>query len=171
MMYQAIYVLPIELTVLLVIGVLLFWRDLRLIARRDYSRMWRIFCAAGLLLWMLLVLHMTHLSRSVSDQEPHWIPFYQIYTVLTGGNRELLRSAWMNFLLFIPGGVLAFDVLPGKRGLFAWTASAALFSTAIELAQWLLHHGLAETDDILANTAGAAAGFLLAKLFADSKNL
>ena len=170
-MYRAIYVLPIELTVLLAAGILLFWRDLRLIVRRDHGKLWRISCAAGLILWILLVLHMTILSRSVSDQEPHWIPFYQIYTVLTGGNRELLRSAWMNLLLFVPGGVLAMDVLTGKHGFAAWTVSAALFSTAIELAQWLLHHGLAETDDILANTAGAAAGFLLAKLFSDSKNL
>lgn len=163
-MYQAIYALPIYLTVPLVVGFALFWRDLRHCAVRDHTHLWRMVCTGGVILWAFLVLYLTHFSRGASSLEPQWIPLHKLYTVLNGGNREILRSAWMNLLLFIPGGVFLYDVLPVKRGFVTAAVCAVLFSTAIEIGQWLLHHGQAETDDILMNTVGAVIGFLLMKL-------
>ncbi len=170
-MYQVIYAMPIYLTALIAVAMTVLWRDIRQCIQRDQRTAWRIFCGGMLAVWVLLVLHITHFSRGESPLAPQWIPLHQIYTVLTGGNREILRSAWMNLLLFVPGGIALYDVLPEKRGLLFTLILSAAFSAGIETGQWLLAHGQAETDDILMNTAGALIGYLLIKLFADDKNL
>lgn len=162
-MYHMIYAMPLYLTALLAVSAALMWRDIGKCVMRNHPCGWRIFCGGMLAVWVFLVLHITHFSRGESALTPQWIPLHQIYTVLTGGNREILRSAWMNMLLFVPGGIGLHDVLPKKRILYA-VIPAALFSTGIEIGQWLLRHGQAETDDILTNTAGAAMGWLLMKL-------
>ena len=95
---------------------------------------------------------------------PGWIPLYTYWKVLGGGNSELLRSCWMNVALFFPAGLLC-GALTGKRRRLGLTATAALLlSLAIELVQYRFGLGLAEMDDVLHNTLGAALGYGASRL-------
>ncbi|MGN1347222.1 MAG: VanZ family protein, partial [Eubacteriales bacterium] len=120
-------------------------------------------------LWVCLVLHLTLFSRSPGDCGVHLRPFDQILTVFAGGSRELLRTFWMNVLLFAPCGFFFPELLPdGWRGRTRCAVNAAfafLLSLTIELLQWRWCLGEAETDDVLANTFGAFLSFALIRLF------
>ena len=59
-----------------------------------------------------------------------------------------------NIFLFIPFGLL----FPSNRFRIV-CFSAMVFSIAIEVAQYLFMLGLAEIDDVICNTLGAAVGF------------
>ena len=89
---------------------------------------------------------------------------HSLLSVLRGGNPEILRSAWMNGLLFVPLGMLLPELFPREwplsRRLLVTGLASLVFSTGIELMQWCWTLGTAETDDVLANTLGAVIGVL-----------
>lgn len=117
-----------------------------------------------LVVWAAAVVIQTIFSRTPGVvAEPIWEPFRSYSDALkTGGQPELLRSNWMNAVLFYPAGLLAAAVLPEKWKAAAKTAAAAAvlaaFSGSIEWAQYRYGLGLAQTDDIIHNTLGAALG-------------
>lgn len=117
-----------------------------------------------LVLWSAAVVIQTVFSRvPAATADPVWQPFQSYSDALrTGGQPELLRSNWMNAVLFYPAGLLAVAELPGqwKPGAKAAVAVAvfAAFSGAIEWTQYRCGLGLAQTDDIIHNTLGAAVG-------------
>ena len=136
------------------------------VCRRCAGRRWfRRGLWLGLVLWMAAVLWITLFRRSGGgSHEPCWIPLYTYWKVLGGGNSELLRSCWMNVALFFPAGLLC-GALTGKRRRLGLTATAALLlSLTIELVQYRFGLGLAEMDDVLHNTLGAALGYGASRL-------
>ena len=120
--------------------------------------------AALLFLWGAAILWQTILSRNPGVPSAHWEPFYQLRAYFAGGDRELLRTLWMNLLLFIPGGFMMAAVLP-RRWRSVWLVLAFIlltgFSAAIEAKQFCDGLGLAETDDILCNGLGAILGITI----------
>lgn len=123
---------------------------------------WKWICAIGMACWILSVLWVTVLFREAKALPPIWMPFQQIYDLTHGGNPEILRSIWMNILLFIPGGVILPELFPAKwrnrSKVILTVILAMLLSLGIELAQWHWQLGQAETDDVIANTLGAFLG-------------
>ena len=97
--------------------------------------------------------------------QPDLIPLHSYYIVFSGGNKELLRSNFMNVVLFYPAGLFACELLPkswsrAKRvilvaGLFA------LVSAGIEFCQYHFALGQAEVDDVIHNALGALIGALV----------
>lgn len=75
---------------------------------------------------------------------------------------ELYRSMLMNCLLFVPfGSTMPFMLSKAARHKVLRTILlAAVFSSLIELHQYLFLLGRAEIDDIICNTIGAAFGSL-----------
>ena len=71
-----------------------------------------------------------------------------------------------NILLFIPYGCLACWAFRRMRKFFACLALGGFTSLLIETLQLLTGRGFFQIDDILTNTLGAAAGFLLFRLLA-----
>jgi glycopeptide antibiotics resistance protein len=67
-----------------------------------------------------------------------------------------------NIILFIPFTFIAVRVFR-MSGFFKITGLACLLSISIEVAQYLTGLGVADIDDVILNTAGAAIGFLLIK--------
>ncbi|MBQ8830089.1 MAG: VanZ family protein [Oscillospiraceae bacterium] len=115
-------------------------------------------------LWLAAVLSETLFLRSVSDRyDTNWRPLASYISAFTaGGQRELLRSNFMNAVLFYPAGFIAALILPKTvkpffKLLISFFASLVL-STAIELLQFSLLLGNAQTDDIIHNVAGAVIG-------------
>lgn len=134
----------------------------RLLSRRFGGRGWRAAVRVVVVCWLAVILVGTLGQRTVGEARtgPYLIPFYSYYQVLNGGSRELLRENFMNVALFFPAGLLLCEALPGK-GRKLWTIGGLLaLSIVIELCQYGLGMGLAETDDVIHNTLGAVLGIL-----------
>lgn len=158
------YCLPLfEAIVLIIIGTAIF----RLLRKYfSHAPFWKTMTATALFLWMAVIFQSTLGQRTVGGNvsEPIVIPFYSYYTILTGGNKELFRTNFMNTVLFYPAGLLACALLPGywrKRWkIILVTYLFASLSICIEYIQYRFHMGLSEMDDIIHNSLGALLGAL-----------
>lgn len=123
---------------------------------------WYIVVGILFLLWLVAVTWNTVIGREqIADfSASSLVPFHSYYVVLTGEEQELLRSNFMNIILFYPAGLLGYGILPWsqKRRVFAITAFCALLSIGIEICQYHFALGQAETDDVIHNTLGAWIG-------------
>lgn len=154
-----VYCLPLHEAALMALtatGVFL-WLRLRL----ENRRWWRWFLAGLLICWAGVVIRDTLLARD-ETRALSLIPFRCYITVLSGGERELIRSAFMNVLLFYPGGVIARSLWTRPRGLILMFLGISLM---IELLQLVLGLGMCETDDLIHNTLGAALGILAVRQY------
>lgn len=124
---------------------------------------WRMASLLLLMLWTAAVLWATVLGREDGQCELFQaVPFHSYRQVLLGGNREILRSSFMNVLLFFPAGLLFAGQLPQRlrsiQKLVCTILIFSLFSLGIELTQFTRRLGLGEIDDVLHNTLGASLG-------------
>lgn len=133
-------------------------------SKLERFRFWRWIVTGLLLIWSAVILAQTVLARQEGDSTPSLIPFQCYITVLQGGEKELLRSASMNMLMFYPGGLLALS-LWGKKYLLPLLSGFLVLSVTIEVSQFLLAVGVAETDDVIHNVLGAAFGLLAARQY------
>ena len=123
----------------------------------------------GLLtLWAAAVLYTTLGIRTPSDPKPAcWIPFQSYRNVYHGANPELLRSNFMNVLLFFPAGALLAALVRNtkKHRLLAafGVILLGLFSFGIELMQMRYHLGWPEADDVVHNLIGAWMGIVVCR--------
>ena len=132
--------------------------------RLERYRWWR-FGMFGLLgFWAAVVLLQTVLRGWGEERMVSLIPFQCYITVFSGGEKELIRSALMNVLLFYPGGLLIRSLWPRPRVL-PMVLGFLFASVTIELCQYLLGIGTTETDDVIHNTLGAALGILAARQY------
>ena len=130
----------------------------RRLCRRSW---WRKLLGSLLLLWTMVVLYATVVSRSVGSYGSFEIvPLHSYREVLETGKQEILRSSFMNALLFFPAGLLGAVLLPRRKILWL-VLGLAVFSLTIELLQFRFSLGNAEIDDILHNTLGAWLGTAL----------
>lgn len=147
--------IPLTILFLLLSAVVWFWLTSAL---KRYTQK-AVLSSILLSIWLLSVLYLTIFSRTPGDYGVNPMPLNQLLTVIRGGNRELLRTFWMNVLLFAPLGFFLPSLLPPRLSCKARTAltaaSACLLSLGIELSQWYFRLGEAETDDVIANTLGA----------------
>lgn len=127
-------------------------------------RFWKPILFVVLISWASIVIGQTIIGRtSERTLEPVWQPFQSYIDALKeGGQKELLRSNFMNVILFYPAGLLAGSILPERwksstKLLFVLTGFA-VFSTMIEFFQYLYSLGLAQTDDVIHNALGALIG-------------
>ena len=145
------------------------------IYRKWYGRRWlRICIGLALAAWLGGVLWMTLLSRNGgSAVRFDWIMLHTYWRVLCGENRELIRSAFMNVVLFFPGGLLLAALMPEKwsfrQGMCCAIVVFMAFGLFIELSQYFRQLGTAEIDDVLHNTLGAGLGYAAFHLDLDNK--
>lgn len=134
------------------------------------QRIWKLAVILGLFMWAASVVIQTIFQRTPdASLQPIWQPFQSYVDALKeGGQKELLRSNFMNAVLFYPAGLLLVSLLPEKwhsrRSLLIVLLLCTGFSLAIEFAQYRYHLGLVQTDDVIHNALGAylgAAVFLL----------
>ena len=136
---------------------------------------WCLCCGIFLGGWVCAVLWITVFSRQPgSISQVHWLPLSTYWRFMAGENSELMRSSFMNMLLFFPGGLFYAGLTAPKsqssRAIITLLLIFGLFSFGIELTQGLLELGTAEADDVLHNLLGAAAGFAIFQVDMKSKN-
>lgn len=120
-----------------------------------------IFNMIILLFSLVIILYRTILCRQFNNYQIELRPFYTF--ILAQIQPEMYRSFFMNCLLFVPLGLTMPYVLlrkPRKRNIFITICFAAALSAGIEFLQYYYHLGRCETDDVIANTLGAAVGTL-----------
>ena len=125
---------------------------------------WKAGVMLLLFVWIVVILFATLGQRTEGSNlsKPALMPFASYLEVLKGGTKEILRSNFMNAVLFYPAGLLGGEMLPkgwkrsGKVALV--TVLLALFSLGVEYAQYRLGLGIAETDDVIHNTLGTLLG-------------
>ena len=132
--------------------------------RWENRRWWRGTVLVLFLCWSAVVLAQTVWLGRTTQRTLSLIPFQCYLTVFQGGEKELLRSAFMNVLLFYPGGILV-QSLCRSCSLWKLTVLVLLGSVAIECCQYGFGIGTAETDDIIHNTLGAFLGMLSVRQF------
>lgn len=123
---------------------------------------WKGALAFVLVLWFAALIAQTLLQRTPGPaQEPQW-RLFQSYLDAFAGEKELLRSNFMNAVLFCPAGFLTAELLPErwKNGtkLVLILLVFTLVSGAIEWAQLRYGLGLSQTDDVIHNSLGALLG-------------
>lgn len=156
------YCLPIEGVLLLILLATAAFFLLRyLLGNTMY---WKAGIPILLLCWMAVILFGTLGQRSEGGNlsEPVLLPFASYYAVLKGGTKEILRSNFMNAVLFYPAGLLGCEILP-KRWKRLWkvvliTVMFTLVSLGIEYAQFRFGLGMTEADDVIHNTLGVLFG-------------
>lgn len=127
-------------------------------------RLWRAGIALVLLAWLVVIAVITLADRTPGaiPAAPELIPLHSYRAVMAGENSELLRSNFMNVVLFYPVGLLGCDMLPGrwsrKRRFFLIAVLCVLLSLGIECSQYLFVLGQAEADDVIHNGLGAFLG-------------
>lgn len=134
---------------------------------------WRPIIVLLLVAWIAVTVAATLTDRIPGGvpMEPQLLPFHSYRVVLAGGSRELLRSNFMNAVLFFPTGLLACELLPGSWSRFqkaaCLAALSALVSVGIEFCQYRYALGQAEIDDVIHNMLGAWIGVLAGTIHID----
>lgn len=112
-------------------------------------------------------------ARAAATYDHNPVPLATIAFQLAGGLTGFeLRQSIGNLLLLLPFGILAPMVWPGLRSFRSFIVAAAGVSTAIELGQLLIATAygfpvrVADVDDVLLNTLGAALGFVAGRRLA-----
>ena len=126
-------------------------------------RLWKGLLVPANILWICVILLFTVSTReSGSTDSLFLVPFHSYREMEATGNIEILRSNFMNVILFYPGGMLAAALLPRKWP--GWLRVGLVFlvftgfSVGIEYFQYAAAAGRAEIDDVIHNAAGALAG-------------
>lgn len=133
---------------------------------------WRPVVGSLAVVWFLIVGYVTLASREPEGQlGVRWIPFYSYYLAFTGINEEMLRSSFMNVVLFYPAGLLAgaawcFGVKTGKRILLLAAVGCGV-SVLVEAMQYFYQLGLVEVDDVIHNTLGMVLGVMVGRAKTD----
>ena len=158
------YCLDMNAVVLLVAVAAAVYLSLR--AYLGERRLWRWGLMAAFLLWCGVIAAATVVSREMDIIEPRLLPFASYMEMRATGNVEIIRSNFMNVVLFFPAGLLFCDILPRRAGgalrVACSAALGAVCSAGIEAAQYFFSLGRAETDDVIHNTLGMLLGALVA---------
>ena len=168
--YRFTYSLPFHTTLTLLGLLYITWREVPKSRVGQYVQKRKLvkpLCASVLFLWLFIMVYTTVISRTEGTATIFFKPFHQLHVVLNGGSKELIRSAWMNVLLFVPGGLLLSELVPIYKSI--WLKSCmiafiiAVISFGVEMTQWCWALGQAEADDIICNTLGGVIGIIIGK--------
>ena len=162
------YCLSITDAVLLVIVVSAGYLNLR--QWLENKRFWRSVIALLFLAWLAIIAVATLTDRTpgIISAEPELIPFHSYRAVMAGENKEILRSNFMNVVLFYPAGLFACELLPKSwsqaKRIILVAVLFALVSAGIEFCQYHFALGQAEVDDVIHNALGALIGALISTI-------
>ena len=156
-MFRFIYHQPIFILTIFCCAILVAWAILN---SRVY-KLKRIINVLFLILSIFVICYATLFKREIGNHQNELRPFYTF--VMAQSQVEYYRTFFMNALLFVPLGLTMPYCLSKKlykRNVFITIGFAVVLSAGIEFLQYYYHLGRCETDDVIANTLGAAIGTL-----------
>ena len=127
-----------------------------------WKRGWRKIGGLLLVEYIFMLLCSTVVFRATAEVRKYdWEPFWS-YKAIEEGRAELLPENIMNVVVFVPVGLLLASAF---RYIKWWQVLGigCLMSMSIEILQFVLKRGFAETDDVMHNTLGCVLGYMLVK--------
>ena len=112
--------------------------------------------------YILFILMETIIGRKTGVGRAELVPFWSY------SHPELRMEIVLNYLLFMPLGVLLYLCFGEKYGLRVVIAGL-LLSVSIEIVQLVFRIGLFEFDDMIGNTIGCLIGAVVGKLIRKKK--
>lgn len=158
-MIHYIYCQPLWLLTLIGIAIIICYARINSCIKNQAWQ--RLFNLALVIFSLSVLIYTTILRREVGTNEIELQPFYTF--VMAQTQVEYYRTFFMNTLLFVPLGLsmpYALSPKPCKWPMFLTIIFATLLSAGIEYLQYYYRLGRCETDDVIANTLGAAIGTL-----------
>lgn len=163
--YRLIYGLPFHTIVTLLALVYIFWCWKERECSSKIKNRLKLVFGLFFFCWLATVIFFTIFSRSGVTRIVVLKQLQFIEAFFESGKKELIRSAWMNVVLFIPGGILLTELIGEiKPGWKLWiTVLCIMFciSLSIEVSQWYWQLGKSEVDDVFGNVLGAGIGVYL----------
>ena len=163
-------VLPVAAVVLAGVGVLLRSSGMRALDRVRYRRraLWLLLAYYIAILSVLLFFGgLFHLDREWGGAV-NLEPFYTIRRFLIHyrrtGSLSSLSNLLGNVVILIPLGILLPVIFRALRRFWLTLPLLALVAVEVEYLQWRTGAGVADVDDSILNFAGAAAGYVFARL-------
>lgn len=134
------------------------------------KRFWLPVIALLFLAWLSVIAVATLSDRTpgLIPAEPELLPFHSYRAVMAGENKEILRSNFMNAILFYPVGLFACELPPKNwsqvKRVILVAVLFALVSVGIEFCQYHFALGQAEVDDVIHNALGSLIGALISTI-------
>ena len=130
---------------------------------------WRYIVVLLLLEYVILIYCSTVLCRGASEEFGENFNILWSYSAIKSGRDDLIIENIMNFVVFIPVGLLLGLVTHNKlssfyAGLFV-ICIGLIISLSVELLQYYFRLGFSELDDIIHNTLGCLIGYFIVLLF------
>jgi len=97
-------------------------------------------------------------------------PFWNYGEILSFKDPNDLLEVLLNILLYIPIGFLLGCIFKDKCLVKVLTIGLCL-SISVETLQFVLHRGLAETDDVIHNSLGCLLGYLFIRCLIQNRNI
>lgn len=132
-------------------------------SKKEWHKFRKILCITAFIVYAVIVLHITLLSRTSSVRRKMLTPFWEY--------RELVYSVdklyWFgqiigNIVMLMPLDVFLCLMYRRLNVIYIGIISCAC-SVCIELTQYFTGRGLFEFDDIFHNTLGAVIGYFIMK--------
>lgn len=159
------YAFPLESVYCIIILLFSLWTILEWLLNSMGGKIylvWRYINVVLCIFSLFLILKMTILGRTVGNREIELLPFYTIYTI--SDNSEAVRMIVMNIILFFPLGLtipIALGRVKSIRRKWLLCIIVGLgISLSVEIIQYYLCIGRAETDDVICNTFGTLLGVI-----------
>ena len=134
---------------------------------RNFSELRKGYLAL-FLVYLLGLVYITIINRIGTVQNTVFLsPFSSLADIRKeSGSTDYVNHMLMNVAMFVPMGMLLPAIYPEKlnKGLYAF-AIGLMATTIIETAQYMLRLGQYDIDDMIANIAGALAGFAFYRIY------
>lgn len=108
--------------------------------------------------YFILLYCITFFLRPIQEKSSFNFQLLWSYKAFNDGVNAVMAEKLLNIVVFVPVGLLI-GIAFKKTGWLQVFIMTTMLSVSIELMQFLLRRGFAETDDVLHNVAGSLVGF------------
>lgn len=153
------YRLPLWSVWCIIAAAVILWGLLGRIMTIKAPKLWRAINAVCLTAGCAAIAYLTLFHRGSAKQLVDLIPFHSF--IEAKQQREIYRTLTMNVFLYVPFGLAFPFVFPcksPKKTVLTTVLTALVVSVTIEILQYALCIGKAETDDMLCNVLGTLLG-------------
>lgn len=159
-MFYFIYRIPMNIVPFIIAAAVIIWAFIMRKMPKKSEKAASIINIVLLLVSIFGIIYITVMRKGEGKHEIYLMPFHNLIEALS--EKDVYRSMLMNIFLFVPFGLftpfaLNFKIGTGRKVIIT-VCAAVIFSAVIEAVQYIFGIGRCETDDVLCNAAGAAAG-------------
>lgn len=142
----------------------------KILSKKDHQKIIKILCIIAFIVYVVIILHITLLSRTPSVRRKMLTPFWEYRELIYGVDKLYWFGQIIgNIVMLMPLGVFLCLMYRRLNAIHIGIIGFAC-SVSIELTQYFTGRGLWEFDDIFHNTLGAVIGyFVMKKLLIQNK--